>query len=55
MSLEFNKRVDKSVEYLHDHFNHKEDHVPVTREELKEVLTTVLQFVKEDDKYNRGC
>lgn len=49
-SLEFRKRVENSVEFLHDHFNHKPDHEYVSREELKEVLMTVLNFIKEDSQ-----
>lgn len=42
------KRVNKSVEFLHDFFNHKPEEEYVTREELKEALMTMLQFIKED-------
>lgn len=48
MSKTFNERVDSSVEFLHDHFNHKRDDDPPTREELKEILVTVLRLIKAD-------
>lgn len=47
---EFNKRVDKSVAYLEEHFNHKPETEQVSREELREVLITALNFIKEDFK-----
>ncbi len=50
MTLELSKRVDNSIEYLHDHFNHKPDHEQVTREEFKDVLMTVLKLLKDDFK-----
>jgi len=44
----FNERVDKSVSFLDDYFNHKKDGDPVSRAELKETLVTVLELIKED-------
>lgn len=48
MTKLFNERVDASVEYLQDHFNHQNGAEMCSKHELKEILTTCLELLKED-------
>jgi len=42
-----NKGIDRAEEFLNDWFNHQRDDAPLTKPELKEVLSTMLEMMRE--------
>lgn len=48
MSKTFEERVDSTAEFLNEYFNHQDDQEPMTKGEAREILTTILGFVKDD-------
>lgn len=46
------KNIDSAIEFLQDWFNHQSDDAPLTKPEVFEVLMTMLELLKDNDRPN---